>query len=116
MSARPSLSLTIAYVRDLNVGDELLAPLKEALEIIEARIDPVNLPSRRAQAMVSNRDAYKDGSLPSLDEFANLRRLSKATTDKIIGSVAVEYQLLNKVSLEQALKNVAARTLAGARG
>jgi len=106
--AAVAVAATIAYVRDLKVGDELLAPLKVALDIIEASVDPVSLPScRRAQAAVSNMDAYKDGSLPSVDEFVNLRRLSKATTDKIIGSIAVEYQLLNKASLEQALKNVA---------
>jgi hypothetical protein len=106
--AAVAVAATIAYVKALRAGDHLLAPLEEALEIIEARIDPVSLPyCRRAQAVVSNLDAHKGGSLPSVDEFVNEKRLSKATSAKILGSVAVECQLLKKVSLDQALRIVA---------
>jgi hypothetical protein len=44
--------------------------------------------------------------LPALDDFINKKKLPKATEDKILGSAAVECQLLCKVSLDQALKIV----------
>jgi hypothetical protein len=105
--AAVAVAATIAYVKAVKAGDHLLAPLEEALEIIEAGIDPVSLPyCRRAQAVVSDIDAHKGKPLPPLDDFVNEKRLSKAISVKILGSVAVECQLLNKVSLDQAFKNV----------
>jgi hypothetical protein len=105
--AAVAVAATIAYIKASKAGDHLLAPLEEALEIIEAGIDPVSLPyCRRAQALVSDLDAHRGKPLPALDDFINKKKLPKATEDKILGSAAVECQLLCKVSLDQALKIV----------
>jgi hypothetical protein len=106
--AAVAVAATIAYVKAVGLGqNHLLAPLEEALEIIESDIDPASLPyCRRAQAVVSDLDAHKGKALPPLDNFGK-KKLPKAISDKIIGSVAVECQLLCKVSLNQALKLVA---------
>ena len=96
--AAVAVAAAIAYVRTVNLGrsHHLLAPLEEALEIIEVGIDPVSLPyCRRAQALVSDFDAHKGRPLPPLDDFVNEQRLSKAISVKILGSVAIEYQRLN---------------------
>lgn len=105
--AAVAVAATIAYVRAVSFGqDYLLAPLEEALDIIETGIAPASLPyCRRAQALVSNLDAHRGKPLPSL-EIYKTKKLLKAITDKIIGSIAVECQLLCKVNLDQALKNV----------
>lgn len=105
--AAVAVAATIAYVRSVGLGrDHLLAPLEEALDIIETGIAPASLPyCRRAQALVSDLDAYRGKPLPSLDDFKT-EKLPKAITDKILGSIAVECQLLCRVSLDQALKNV----------
>jgi hypothetical protein len=109
--AAVAVAATIAYVKAVGLGqDHLLAPLEEALEIIEAGIDPASLPyCRRAQALVSDLDAYRGKPLPALDDFINKKKLPKAIEDKILGSAAVECQLLCKVSLDQALKIVVGR-------
>ena len=105
--AAVAVAATIAYVRAVGLGqDHLLAPLEEALDIIEAGIEPASLPyCRRAQALVSDLEANRGKPLPSLDNY-NTKKLPKAITNKIIGAVAVECQLLCKVSLDQALKIV----------
>lgn len=109
--AAVAIAATIAYVRALNEGGRLsylLPPLEQALEIVEAGIDPASLPyCRRAQAIVSDIDAHKGRPLVPLDDFVSEKRLSKVTSVKILASVALEYQLLNKVKpLDRALKNV----------
>ena len=76
--AAMAVGATFDFVKAVHVGPHLLAPLGEALEIIGA-----SLPDKPKDVITS-----------------------MTTVRKILGSVAVEYQMLNNVSLDQALKNV----------
>lgn len=92
----------------------LLAPLLEALEIVEATLEPQLVPwVRRITDVLEGMDAHEGWPPPSITDllrplknFANEVVLPKGVASKLFATVAVEFQLMNGAPLEQALKNV----------
>jgi hypothetical protein len=106
-SAALAVAATIGCIQKISPQKHLLAPLYEALEIIEAAIEPAMLPHcRRNQAMVMDIDAYIGKPLPPIAEFEK-PELSGDAIAKVAGCIAVECQRRNGVSINKALTIVA---------
>jgi len=81
--AATAIAATIGYLRAIEVGDGMIAPLDKAMEIIEAGIDPASLPrSRRIQATVSDLNPHFEKLLPPLKGFAASKILSSSVQIK----------------------------------
>jgi hypothetical protein len=118
---RSSTSAAIAlvaishYVKAITPTQQhLLAPLLAALEIVESTIEPERVPSvRRVTNLIVEMDGYKGWPIPPLKDFVKPLKdfatevvLPKGVSSKLFATVAVEFQLMNSVPLEQALRNV----------
>jgi hypothetical protein len=114
--AAVAIAATITFIKNMNWDLRYLAPLEEALEMVEKHIDPESLPyCRRVQAMIGDLDSLKKKGLPSLDDFRKGPSIPRKDVNRIAACVAIDYQRKCKVPLPEALKKIVGRNPVAAR-
>ena len=104
--AAVALAAALTFIKNMGFSSRYMAPLEIALETVEKNIDPESLPyCRRMQAAVADIDSVRKTGLPPLDHFRK-KEPQRKDVNRIVATVAVDYLLLSKFSLQEALKKV----------
>jgi hypothetical protein len=97
----------LTFIKNMKWDNSYMAPLEEALDIIESRITPESFPYfKRAEKVVCNIDDFRKKPPPPIDEFRREDYVSRKDVNRIIAVVAIDLQMLCKVPLPKALGNV----------
>jgi hypothetical protein len=105
--AAVAIVAALTFVKNMKWDLRFWAPLEQALEILEKGIAPESLPYfKRAEAVVSNLDEYRNKPLPPVENFKDNQFLSRKDLNRIVASVVIDYQRQCRIPLQEAVRKL----------